>query len=249
MKLENFYELYQLISEGIQGISSRKSAMELRKTGLKNFVADEGTFIKQAFDTRRINQETDFIPRRGLQNYHRSEEFVSQNIANKVKAFSRLAQLLDQLKLQYGKEPEWQDSYTRVLASAVHKGLRTDQLDGDYSDAQPSMASLDYLEELLFVRYRLTPDSLLSMADSELQKVILNKDELLLHITGSVPIAPPSDVSKFSYDQMMDKMLNTMAQLISVQKNNQSVEIEKPVDVKSVTKNSEEKTVTITIKV
>src|SRR5271165_4565471 len=141
MKPEEFYELYQLICEGTAELPTRKQAMQLRKVGLQAHLSGQ-SFIKVAFDTRRVDQETAYIPRRGLQNYHRSESFISDSVADKILAFAKLAKILDQLKLEFGRHPEWQDSYTRVLASSVHKGLRTDELDGDYSDSQPSMASL-----------------------------------------------------------------------------------------------------------
>lgn len=247
-------ELYNLISRGTQNVLTRKQSMLLRKTALESISSGKG-FTKQAFDTRRVNQETDYIPRRGLQSYHRSEKFVSDAVALKVQAFAKLAKLLDQLKLEYGREPEWQESYTRVLGAAVHKSLRTEQTDEDFSDSQPSMASLSYLEELMYVRYRLTPESIMSMSDENLRVAILNKDELLVRQGISNPTRPleitPSDVSKYSYDQMMEKMLSTMAQVMSAYKPPQPDDnlTSKLFDVKATKESPEiERTVTITIK-
>jgi hypothetical protein len=226
------FDLYNLISKGTENVPSRKQSRLLRKIVLSSISADKG-FNKLAFDTRRIDQETDYIPRRGLQNYHRSEKFISDAMAIKIKSFSKLAKLLDQLKLEYGREPEWQDSYTRVLGSAVNKGLRTVQADGDFSECQPSMASLDYLEQLMYVRYRLTPENMVSMSDENLRKAILSKDELLVSqgisnmipelkkITEFIPSMvskseiTPSDVSKYSYDAMVEKMMSAMKQVMS----------------------------------
>jgi len=179
MHLLEVFDLYNLISKGTENVPYRKRSRLLRKIALSSISADKG-FNKLAFDTRRIDQETDYIPRRGLQNYHRSEKFVSDAIALKITSFTRLAKILDQLKKEYGREPEWQDSYTRILGSAVNKGLRIAQGDGDFSDNQPSVGNLDYLEQLVFVRYRLTPDNMISLADEDLRKTILSKDELLV---------------------------------------------------------------------
>jgi hypothetical protein len=252
MKLDTILELYDLISRGTQNVQSRKQTFELRKLILTAITSEDG-FKKLAFDTRRIDQEVEYIPRRGLQNYHRSEKFVSDAMANKVSAFSKLAKMLNQLKLEYGKEPEWQDSYTRVLASAVSRGLRTEELDGDFSDSQPSMASMGYLEELMYVRYRLTPDNLMSMSEQEMRTVILSKDEVLVRKGMVSPSAniTPQDVSKYSYDGMVDKMLATMAQVMTTYKPPQPDDnlTTKLFDVKATPDSPEiERTVTITIK-
>lgn len=248
MKLDTVLEIYELISSGTEEIPTRKLCAAIRK---QEFDSLKPCLIKNAFDTRRIDQETTYNPRRGLQNYHRSDAFVSQNMLEKIKAFSKLSSVLDQIKSEYGREPEWQDSYVRVLSSAVHKGLRTLQADGDYSDAQPSMASLAYLEELMYVRYRITTDTLMTIAEQDLRNAILSKDELLVNGANfnisSSPIIP-SDVSKYSYDNMMEKMLSTVAQVISQMKPQDDL-TSKLFDIKA-TKDSPdiERTVTINIK-
>jgi hypothetical protein len=253
MSLLEVTELYNLISRGSQNANSRMKSRQLRKVALGSIVLGQG-FEKLAFDTRRINQETDYIPRRGLQNYHRSEKFISDSIAAKIVAFKRLSNILDILKMEFEKNSEWQDSYTRVLSSTIHKGLRTIEADDDFSDSQPSMASLAYLEELLYVRYRLTMDSLAAMSDDELRNVILKKDELLTRNHSSEDNnfeIKPSDISKNSYDQMMNKMLTTMAQVMSSYKPPQQDDnlTTKLFDVKATKDSPEiERTVTITIK-
>jgi hypothetical protein len=243
MKIDDIYEIYDLIANSSENFSSRKKMHTVRKQALAA-ITPTG-LVKVAFDTRRVNQETDYIPRRGLQNYHRSEKFISDEIAIKIEAFKKLNSVLEPLKIKYGREPEWQDSYTRILESAITKGLRTDQNDGDFSDVQPSMGSLAYLEELLYVRYRLTPDSLMSMSSEELSNVILRKDDLLSKMTvTSPPMTILSELPKFGYEQMMNKMLETMAQMIAANKQ-QEVKIPEI----QTTKDGNEKNVTITIKV
>lgn len=251
MKLNEIFEIYDLISRGVKNISSRKQSIIVRKNGFSSAISNG--IIKVAFDTRRINQETEYNPRRGLQNYHRSEKFVSDNIALKLASFTKLKNVLGELKNEFGKEPEWQDSYSRVLLSALDKGLRTDQKDGDFSDAQPSLGSLDYLEELAYVRYRLSMDNLSTMSENELRKRLLDKDEILVSRGNYSPNREfnQSDVMKYSYDNLVDKMLSTMAQVMSSYKPPQAEDslTSKLFDVKA-TKDSPdvERIVTISIK-
>jgi len=178
MNLQDKIDLYFLISEGSKNISLRTESMEIREKFIKK--ASNG-FVKTAFDTRRIDQESEFLPRKALRNYHRSEQFISEGMSNKIEAFVKLSKVLEGLKNDFGKEPEWQDSYARILISSVNKGLRTEQKDGDFSEVQPSVASLDYLEELMHVRYRLTIDDLMKMGEADIKKTILSKDEHLIY--------------------------------------------------------------------
>ncbi len=133
--------------------------------------------VKIAFDTRRVNQETTFIPRRGLQNFHRSESFVSEQMQFKIKAFAKLNNVLNSIKSVYDRDYQWQDSYVRVLYNSIQKGLRIIEKDGDFSETQPSMGSLDYLEELLYVRYRLTPEQILIKSEEEIKEILLKKED------------------------------------------------------------------------
>ena len=211
MKLENFYELFDLISAGTSEIPARKQSMQLRKAGLEAHISGQG-FNKVAFDTRRLNQETDYNPRRGLQNYNRSEEFLSEVLGEKIKNFAKLRNILEDMKSQYGKEHEWQDSNARVLLSTLDAGLRTMQKDGDYAINQPAQGSLNYIEELLHMRYRLTFDDLTKMGTNDLKKVILSKDEELTRkdVNKSLEITK-SDIAKQGYDTLMEKLFNVQA--------------------------------------
>jgi hypothetical protein len=208
MKLEQFSELFQLISSGTENVPARKQAMQLRKAGLEAFTSPQG-FKKMAFDTRRMDQETEYNPRRGLQNYNRSEAFLSEAVGEKIKSFAKLRNILEELKAQYGKEHEWQDSNARVLLSTLDKGLRIKQKDGDYAIGQPAQGSLDYIEELLHVRYRLGFDNLVRMGSNELKKIILSKDEDLIRkdVNDSLLITK-ADVAQESYDTLMNKLFD-----------------------------------------
>lgn len=206
MKLDTFTELYNLISNGTEGIASRKTAMRLRKVGLNSFISGQG-FNKVAFDTRRIDQEVEINPRRGLQNYNRSEAFLSEIMGEKLKNFAKVRNVLNKLKDVYGKEREWQDSNARVLLATIDNGLRTNLKDGDYTEAQPGTGSLDYIEELMHVRYRLGLDEISKMAEEDLKKVILAKDEDLVRkdVNKALEITK-GDVATQSYDTLLEKL-------------------------------------------
>lgn len=206
MKLDEISELYLLISSGSENSPSRKDAMKLRKEGFNSLVSGKG-FTKVAFDTRRIDQETQLNPRRGLQNYNRSEAFLTEAMGDKIKNLAKLKNVLGNLKTQYGKEPEWQDSNARVLLSTLEKGLRTGLDDGDYTEAQPGTGNLEYIEQLLDVRYRLAVAQISKMADSDLKRIILSKDEELIRkdVNNALEITK-NDVATQSYDTLMEKL-------------------------------------------
>lgn len=206
MKLEEISDLYSLISRGVEKTPARRNAMELRKEGFKSIASGNG-FTKIAFDTRRIDQETELNPRRGLQNYNRSEAFLTEAMGFKIKNLSKLKNVLGVLKEQYGREPEWQDSNARILLATLEKGLRTGLNDGDYTEAQPGTGSLDYIEELLHVRYRLAMSELSKMADSDLRRIILSKDEELVNkdVNSALEITK-NDVASQNYDTLMEKL-------------------------------------------
>ena len=182
--------------------------MLLRKEALASVESGQG-FNKIAFDTRLMDQETEYNPRRGLQNYNRSEAFLSEALSNKVKSFAKLRKVLNQLKDVYGKEHEWQDSNARVLLTTIDSGLRTIAQDENFSVNQPGTGSFDYIEELLNVRYRLTVDNLTSMGDAQLKNIILSKDEELIRkdIKQALEITK-QDVAKQGYDTLMEKLFD-----------------------------------------
>jgi hypothetical protein len=202
-------EFYNLISRGSQNLGSRKQSRLLRKTALESVNSGRG-FTKLAFDTRRVDQEVEYNPRRGLQNYNRSEAFLTEGTAQRVMNFAKLRNVLNKLKEVHGKTHEWQDSSARILLTAVDKGLRTGIDDGDYAaQNQPGVGSFDYLEELLNVRYRLTYDDLTSMGEADLKRVILAKDEELTRDTNVKQALEITkhDVATKGYDSLIEKLL------------------------------------------
>ena len=208
MKLLDLSEIYNLVSRGTEQVSSRRQARLLRAAALQTTISGKG-FNKVAFDTRRLDQETEFNPRRGAQNYQRSEAFITEAIAQKVKNFAKLRKVLMGLKDVYGREHEWQDSNARVLLTTIDSGLRTIAQDENFSTNQPGTGSFDYIEELLNVRYRLNIDNLASMGESDLKRVIMAKDEELTRkdVKQALEITK-QDVSSQGYDSLMSKLFD-----------------------------------------
>jgi hypothetical protein len=200
MKLDLVLQLYNIIASGIKDISSRQYSIKNRQIILNSFYTYG--FKKNAFDTRRINQGTEIIPRRGLQNYHRSENFLSKAIQTRLVNLSKIRNALYNLKNKYGNNPEWHDSNARILLSTIEKGLRLDHKDNDYTDVQPGVGNLDYIDQLLYVRYRLSFDNICNLQQLELENVILSKDEALTYIGVDQKV----NVTAKTYDSLLEKL-------------------------------------------
>lgn len=154
-------------------IEKRAELLDLRTNALQNL---KSGFIKQAFDTRYINQETDTNPRRNLQYFHRNDPFITADMSEKLKTFFKLKAVVDVLKQDFHKDYDWHDSYCRILSASLDRTLRTDVKDMDFSSAQ-----IQYLDELLYLRYRLKNDDINKLGEKELREAILNRDEKLAH--------------------------------------------------------------------
>lgn len=200
MTIELFAEIYNDIAEATKNLPD-KQGIALRQASLNSVTG----LVKLAFDSRRINQETEFNPRRGLQFYNRSDAFISQAVAQRIETFKHLKSILEDFKSQFGRKPEWQDSYLRVLLNYLDRALRTVQQDDDYTDNQPGVGSFDYLEEMLYVRYRLTMDQISTMSDEEIKKSLLSKDSELTKDVNHAEIMR-SDVGTQSYDTLLEKL-------------------------------------------
>ncbi len=134
-----------------------------------------GPITKFAFDTRRVDQEGSRNPRKNLQYWHRSDEFIDSEDESKLKTFAKLARVLVDLKKKLGKEPEWFESYARQLYDNVHRILRVKEADLDIFRPQ-----ISYLEQLVFARYRLSMENLEKYSEEKISERILKKDEDLV---------------------------------------------------------------------
>lgn len=131
---------------------------------------------KLAFDSRRTNQYVDYNPRRNLQYYHRSEPFLTKDASEKIKTFFKLKIVADQIKEDFEGDNDYFDSYCRILSSALDRVLRIKEADMDFSKPQ-----LDYIDELLYLRYRLKDEDINKLAEKDLRNILLDRDEKLLH--------------------------------------------------------------------
>lgn len=136
----------------------------------------QAQLVKQAFDTRRINQETERNPREGLQNYHRSEPYILSDQQTKINTLAKLLVVSAGLKDKFGATPDWHNSYSRVLYDNLQRTLATHS-DGTYD---PSDAQFNYLEQLLETRYRLSFEQIDQSSLEKLSEIVLGKDEKLL---------------------------------------------------------------------
>lgn len=227
MKLEEISDIYLLIVNGTNSVLCRKNSILLRKSSFKKIISSN--IIKLAFDTRRVDQESTYIARRGLQNYNRSENFITEATLNRLKSLKKMKEILELIKSEYGHENSWHDSYCRILLDTVNRSLREDQKDGDFTDSQPGVGSFDYIEEMLYVRYRINLSDVVNMKDKDLKKILLNKDTELLNADMNQLVSiNKSDVARDSYDTLLNKLFD---------------------GVKATKENPEvERTITITIK-
>ncbi len=130
--------------------------------------------IKTAFDTRRINQEGERNPRSNLQYWNRSQQFVEQRDKDRLNAFAKLLIPLDIIKDNYGEHPEYFQSYARSLRDSIKRVMKVD--DGDVDVFSPQ---LDYLEQLLYARYRLSLADITKVSNDCLITCIMKRDENL----------------------------------------------------------------------
>lgn len=225
---------FVILKEAIQDVKNIHSNIEERADfrEYRKSLLEPSSITKVAFDTRRINQETDFNPRRGLQFYHRSDEFLNEALANKIKGLLKVKTATDMIKNRLGREPEWFDSYARVLNAALERVLRTGQQDNDFSDSQ-----INYINELLYMRYRISEDQITKLNEQELEKIILNKDELLAkkdifaELANHAPIQVQGKMPQQTYVEHIVKTTDTatsmfekLLQEVKASKDNKDVE-------------------------
>lgn len=176
---KNYLDVSLELNNSFNFGKNRKKILN-RQASIHSPQSESKGFVKVAFDTRYIDQETEFNPRRGLQNYSRSESFINEANQEKIELLKKLNESVLDLKSKYGKEPEWLDSYARVLCGVIEKTFNKIKKNGDFTNSQPSIGSLDYIEELLYVRYRLNFENVKDLDSTELSKIILSKDESLI---------------------------------------------------------------------
>ena len=132
-------------------------------------------FKKVAFDTRHIDQETERNPRTNCQYWHRSQEFIDAEDQKKIEVFAKLIKPLNIIKEKFGTQPEYHNSYSRVLLDTIEQSLRLKE--GELDVFKPQ---LSYISQLLDARYRLQLDQIDKMSEAEITETLLRKDEDLV---------------------------------------------------------------------
>ena len=160
---------YKIVSSSDGGIVNHFARLAaIEEMGIK-------PLTKLAFDTRRVDQEGERNPRKNLQYWHRSDQFIDEGDEKNLKTFARLAKILGKIKDKLGTSPEWFESYARQLYDQVYRIIRVKESDLDIFRPQMS-----YLEQLIFARYRLTMENLQKFGDEKITEKILAKDEDLI---------------------------------------------------------------------
>lgn len=145
-----------------------------RAAAMRAMVPSEGLH-KVAFDTRRINQETERVPRANLQYWNRSQQFLDEEAKNRIKALSKLIRPLEMIRDKYGHHPEYFHSYARSLHDSVKRAIKVDEEELDIFRPQ-----IDYLEQLLFARYRLSLEDLEKKSANHVYDQLIKRDEDLI---------------------------------------------------------------------
>ena len=130
---------------------------------------------KLAFDARFVDQENDRNPRSNLQYWMRSDPYIDQQTQDKLNHLVKLFNAVKIIKNNLGTSPEYHNSYAKTLFDNLERILKIKQIDKDIFAPQ-----ISYLEQLLYVRYRLDFNLIDALNENELVNIILQKDESLL---------------------------------------------------------------------
>lgn len=145
-----------------------------RKMAL-NCMRESVGFIKNAVDSRRINQAVDRNPRPAIQYFQRSDQFIDNKDQVNINVLGKLLVPLMEIRASYGDQPEYLDSYCRILHENLERVLRIKQADQEYHRPQ-----VQYLMQLVFARYRLSMAEIEKATVGELKAKLLDKDENLI---------------------------------------------------------------------
>lgn len=143
-----------------------------RRVALEKF---QPALIKRAFDTRRLDQDSERNPRANLQYWHRTDPFIIKEDQEKLEILAKLVSPLKEIKDKFGTQPEYLQSYARVLQETLARTLKVQETDKDIFGPQ-----VNYLEQLIFARYRLSLEDIEKFSSSDLKERLMSKDEDLL---------------------------------------------------------------------
>lgn len=214
MKVLEAVELYNLISWGSGNTKVRAGGVLSRVAALSSVVRSSG-LTKTAFDTRRIDQNTQYNPRRNLQYYIRGPSFIDSQDESKIESFGKLKAVVASIKDEFIGEPEWFDSYASDLDHILEKIFYV--ADGKNFDF--SVSAIQHLEQVLDTRYRLSLEDINKATHDSLRKIIIHKDERLeksgIYTSGDLSkINKVKDAPAVERKNRIDKMANTMLHLV-----------------------------------
>lgn len=195
------------------------------------------SIVKNAFDTRRTNQELEFNPRRNLQYYHRSEPFITKDASAQIKTLFKLKIAVDTIKEDFIGDPDWLDSYARVLSASIDRTLRTEQKDMDFFKPQ-----LDYINELLYLRYRIKGDDIERFSERQLRDIILEKDDKLQHKYIYAQYNNEKIVKTNSIEKTEDTLMNKLFGSVKASIENKNVERTVSITINDKIKDEDDKT-------
>ena len=175
----------------VEGKDESSSIVGSARLAAYNSILNEKSIKKVAFDTRRIDQKLEGNPRVNLQYYNRSQQFIDAEKHKKIITFAKLMPVLDVIQKEYGDQPEYFQSYAMSLHDLVSRALRIKEEDLEVFSPQ-----LNYLEQLLFARYRLSMEEISKLGNDKLKKRILSKDESLLKRGNYLDITGGNDAKK-----------------------------------------------------
>lgn len=180
-KTSELLEIHALVKSASINLDIRNKSKCLRDS-----ILTDKPLTKLAFDTRRIDQDKEYNPRRGLQHYQRSEEFVSEDTAHKMACLEKCKEVTNILKSVFSRTNEWHDSFIKTLYNTLSGAVNDFNKLGNFSSNQKSLSSLEYIEQLLTVRYAINLDNVINIPEEELFFTILKKDEELNNKFGNI---------------------------------------------------------------
>lgn len=199
-KPSNFLEIYTLIKSASNNLAIRNNTKLLREEFFQEFKP----LKKMAFDTRRIDQDKDYNPRRGLQHYSRSDDFVSEEDIVKINNIKKLKNITALLHEIFNKDDAWHDSFSKTLYTGLENAVNDFNKLGNFSTDQKSLTGLHYIEQLLNIRYGINLTNM-NINDNEILNIILKKDEELLNKFNKLNLSnvklgvePPSNLETIS---------------------------------------------------
>lgn len=143
-----------------------------RKAGLS---CQDKPMIKLAFDQRKFDPTKDIHPRNVLQNYIRNDDYLDRTAAKEVEILLKLKKPTSEIHQEYHHLPEWIDSYSRSLQNSLERVMNI-----SFGELELFKPQIEYLKQLLYLRYRLSLEDILAKSEDDLKKIILDKDEKMV---------------------------------------------------------------------